>query len=273
MSPPQLLLVAAMGLLMGHGPLTIVAPSPTHSALGVVAPLPEVAVGVDPRFGVLTSGASLSGPGKVERQDADPSDWDASSLGGIDPEVLTLALHATGCAVRKGVLASAPGTLTVIDYSKSSSTERLWVFDLSSHALLYRELVAHGQGSGDRIATRFSNNPETHQSSLGLFVADQAYIGKNGYSLRLDGLEAGFNDRARERAIVIHGAGYVSAKFAQRQGRVGRSWGCPALRLPVAHALIDRVRGGGMVFAYYPDHEWLRSSSFLGDCSQPLSSD
>ena len=110
MSPPQLLLVAAMGLLMRHGSLTTVAPSPTHSALGVASPLPEVAVGVDPRFGVVTSGASLSGPRKEGRQDADPSYWDTSSLGGIDPEVLTLALRATGCAVRKGVLASAPGT-------------------------------------------------------------------------------------------------------------------------------------------------------------------
>ena len=195
-----------------------------------------------------------------------PLKWDAASLGAIDLSVLTLALHAAGCAVRRGVLATAPATLTVIDYSKSSSTERLWVFDLTTHALLYRELVAHGQGSGDGVATRFSNNPETHQSSLGLFVADQPYIGKNGYSLRLDGLETGFNDRARARAIVIHGAAYVSAEFAQRQGRVGRSWGCPALRLPIAHALIDRVKGGGLVFAYYPDRDWLRSSSFLGDC-------
>ena len=96
---------------------------------------------------------------------------------------------------------------------------------LRTRELLYQELVAHGQGSGDNVASLFSNEPETHRSSLGLFVTEDTYTGKNGYSLRLNGLDTGFNDRARERAIVMHGAPYVSAELARTRGRLGRSWG------------------------------------------------
>ena len=154
-------------------------------------------------------------------------------------------------------------TLTVIDYSRPSTEPRLWVFDLRTRALLYRELVAHGQGSGDNMATRFSNEPDTHRSSLGLFVTGDTYVGENGYSLRLTGLDEGWNDRARERAIVMHGAPYVSADFVRAHGRIGRSWGCPALREGIAREVIDRVKGGGLLFAYYPDQDWLDSSKYL----------
>lgn len=183
----------------------------------------------------------------------------------IRSEVFELAWSAASCAVRAG--ATQPTTLTVIDYSKPSTEKRLWVFDMQSRALLYEELVAHGQGTGDNYATAFSNTPETHQSSLGLFVTEEAYVGKNGYSLRLNGLDRGFNDRARERAIVIHGAPYVSDAFAGAQGRLGRSWGCPALRESIAREVIDRVKGGGLLFAYYPDQQWLKTSKYLGDCA------
>jgi hypothetical protein len=157
----------------------------------------------------------------------------------------------------------------VIDYSKPSTAKRLWVFDLRSRALLYEELVAHGRGSGDDFATAFSNDPQSHQSSLGLFETAETYSGKNGYSLRLKGLDPGFNDKALARAIVIHGAPYVSQEFARSRGRLGRSWGCPALREPVAHEIIDRIKGNGLLFAYYPDRKWLRSSRFLSSCSTP----
>lgn len=180
----------------------------------------------------------------------------------LDPRVLTLALEATSCAVAHGDIAQPP-TLTVIDYSQPSTAARLWVFDVATGQLLFRELVAHGQGSGDNVPTRFSDRVNSRQSSLGLFVADQAYVGSNGYSLRMDGLEPGFNGSARERAIVMHGAPYVDAALASRQGRLGRSWGCPALREAVARDVIDVVRGGGVVFAYYPDEAWLGSSRFL----------
>jgi|CXWK01.1.fsa_nt_gi hypothetical protein len=185
--------------------------------------------------------------------------------GPIRAEVFELAWSAASCAVRAG--ATQPTTLTVIDYSKPSTEKRLWVFDMQTRALLYEELVAHGQGTGDNYATAFSNTPETHRSSLGLFVTDETYVGKNGYSLRLNGLDQGFNDRARERAIVIHGAPYVSEAFAGAQGRLGRSWGCPALRESIAREVIDRVKGGGLLFAYYPDQQWLKTSKYLGDCA------
>jgi hypothetical protein len=184
----------------------------------------------------------------------------------IDAEVFDLAFSAAACAIRAGA-AQAPATLTVIDYSKASTEKRLWVFDMHSRELLYEELVAHGQGTGEDFATVFSNEPDTHQSSLGLFLTDETYVGRNGYSLRLDGLDRGFNDRARERAIVMHGAPYVSEAFAEAQGRLGRSWGCPALRQSVAREVIDRVKGGGLLFAYYPDAKWLTSSKYLGDCA------
>lgn len=189
-----------------------------------------------------------------------------TDIGTLDRNVLDLALGAASCAVRSGEV-KAPRTLTVIDYSKPSSQERLWVFDLTTRELLYEELVAHGQGTGANVATKFSNDNESHQTSLGLFVTDTTYVGKNGYSLRLDGLDEGYNDKARDRAIVMHGAPYVSEAFVKANGRLGRSWGCPAVSDAVARQLIDRVKGGGLVFAYYPDAKFLKSSKYLGSCS------
>jgi hypothetical protein len=192
--------------------------------------------------------------------------WSEEAIGNIDDRVLALALGAGRCAATNG-LAEDPRTLTIIDYSKPSTEPRLWVLDLETRSLLYEELVAHGQGSGDNLATRFSNNPDSHQTSLGLFVTETTYVGRNGYSLRLEGLEPGFNDRARERAIVMHGAPYVNNDISKSLGRLGRSHGCPAVRDGIARELIDRVKGGGLVFAYYPDSDWLENSKFLSSCS------
>jgi hypothetical protein len=213
------------------------------------------AVGVAPERAAVPAVATLS-----------PANWDQTTLGSVDPEVFELALSATRCAVKSGAVAS-PATLTVIDYSKPSTSPRLWVYDLRNRELMYEELVAHGQGSGENYATRFSNEPDTHSTSIGLFVTDDTYVGRNGYSLRLNGLDEGFNDRARERAIVMHGAPYVNTDFVKAQGRLGRSWGCPALRDGVARKVIDTVKDGGIVFSYYPDENWLKSSKYLGDCA------
>ena len=154
----------------------------------------------------------------------------------------------------------------MIDYSRPSTEKRLWVFDLRTRALLFEELVAHGRGSGDKLATAFSNEAESHQSSLGSVPHRRHLRWPNGYSLRLRGLDAGFNDRAYDRAIVMHGAPYVSDAIARAQGRLGRSWGCPALREGIAREVIDTVKGRGLVFAYYPDPAWLAASKYLGDC-------
>jgi hypothetical protein len=186
----------------------------------------------------------------------------AAQASGVKAEVLALAVGAVSCAVNSGDI-KRPRTLTVIDYSLPSTEPRLWVFEVATGKVLYKELVAHGRNTGENLATRFSDLPESRQSSIGLFVTDETYVGSNGYSLRLDGLERGFNGRARERAIVMHGAPYVNASLAASQGRIGRSWGCPALREAIAREVIDTVRGGGVIFSYYPDDTWLRTSRFL----------
>lgn len=179
-----------------------------------------------------------------------------------DPQVLALALESAECASASGTI-PAPRRLAVIDYSRPSTERRLWVFDLSAPRVLYSEYVAHGRASGENLPTAFSNLDSSHQSSLGLFSTAEVYTGHNGVSMRMDGLEPGFNDRARDRAIVMHGATYVDPQMAQRQGRLGRSYGCPAVRPAVAEAMIDALKGGQLVFAYYPDQQWLTQSKFF----------
>ena len=184
----------------------------------------------------------------------------------LSTSVLKLALNAGACAQSRGEVGN-DRLLTVIDYSRASTDPRLWVLDLVHEQVLFEEFVAHGRGSGDNYATRFSNADGSHQTSLGLFRTADTYVGSNGYSLRLDGLEPGVNDRARERAIVMHGAPYVSDMQLRDVGRLGRSHGCPALRPAIARTLIDTIKQGSLVFAYYPDEQWLRASRFLNGCS------
>lgn len=181
---------------------------------------------------------------------------------GLKADVLRMALRATGCAAEQG-LVKRRNLLTVIDYSLPSSQPRLFVFDLSAKKILFRELVAHGKNSGGNVASFFSNTPGSLATSLGLFVTAEPYVGSNGYSLRLMGLEEGVNDRAMDRAIVMHGAPYVSRAAVRALGRLGRSWGCPAVRKEVARKMIDTLRGGSPIFAYYPDQSWLQQSSFV----------
>lgn len=182
----------------------------------------------------------------------------------LNPEVLEAALSATACAQRQTDVKRE--ILSVIDYSLPSTEPRLWVFDLERRKLLFRELVAHGVNTGENMATRFSNVEGSRQSSLGLFLTDKTYIGRNGYSLKLHGLEEGINHRALERTIVLHGAWYVSEAFRREHGRLGRSWGCPAVKKEVAKPLIDTIKDGSLLFVYYPDEEWLSSSDFLNSC-------
>jgi len=157
----------------------------------------------------------------------------------------------------------------VIDYSLPSTAPRLWLIDRTDGRVLRHLLVAHGRGSGENIASRFSNRDGSLASSLGLFLTEETYVGKNGYSLRLRGLEPGINDRARDRAIVLHGAPYVSPEFARVHGRLGRSWGCPAVELEVAHPLIDQIRDGSLLFIYAPDPGWLERSRLLVASAHP----
>ena len=186
----------------------------------------------------------------------------AAAAPAANPSVLSLATRAAECARRQGLL-DGFRHLAVIDYSLPSTQPRLWVFDVARGRLLFQELVAHGRNTGEKLAERFSNVEGSKMSSLGLYQATDTYYGSNGYSLRLRGLDAGFNDNALARAIVMHGAPYVSEAIAERVGRLGRSWGCPAVRQEIARTVIDTLKGGDLIFAYYPDRKWLNESPML----------
>ena len=183
-----------------------------------------------------------------------------------DAAVLDVAARALSCAERANLVRNSP-TLSVIDYSRPSTEPRLWVFDVGRRKLLFEELVAHGKNTGDNRAVRFSNEPGSLMSSIGVFLTADTYIGHNGYSLRLRGLEPGYNDHALDRDIVIHGASYVGTRVAALLGRIGRSFGCPAVRPEIARTLIDTIRDGSLVVAYYPDANWLHGSALVGTCS------
>lgn len=180
---------------------------------------------------------------------------------GLRREVLAQALAAASEARREGL--SRSSLLTVVDYTLPSTEKRLWVLDVAKRKVLFHELVAHGKNSGDNYPTAFSNTNESLQSSVGLFRTASTYQGKNGYSLKLEGLEPGFNDLALPRTIVVHGAWYVSDAFAREHGRLGRSWGCPAVPQAAAKPIIDTIKGGSLLFAYYPQKSWLEGSRFL----------
>lgn len=153
--------------------------------------------------------------------------------------------------------------VTIVDYSLPSDKRRLAVVDVRTGKVLFYTYVAHGRGSGLKYATRFSNEPGTDASSLGVYLTGQAYYGKHGYSLRLRGLDPGFNGAAYRRDIVIHSAWYVSKTFAQDHGRMGLSWGCFALSRKVESAVVRLIRGETVLVGYYPDPRWLHSSLFL----------
>lgn len=152
--------------------------------------------------------------------------------------------------------------ITIIDFSKPSSEERFFVIDLKNRKLVFKTLVAHGKNSGDIYAGHFSNTEGSLESCPGFFITAETYSGKHGYSLRLDGLEKGINDNARSREIVIHGADYVSKDFVEKYGRIGRSWGCPALPSDLSKKIIDTISNGTCLFIY-TDNEFYRKKSGL----------
>ena len=184
---------------------------------------------------------------------ADPVDLEAALLHAaptLRPGALQAALSAWGTLQAQGEVARP--LLTVIDYSLPSTAKRLWVFDLASRRLLFHELVAHGKNSGEDLAQSFSNQDGSLMTSLGAFVTGTTYDGRNGYSLRLRGMEPGVNDRAEARAIVMHGAPYVDDGVSLKLGRLGRSHGCPALRPAIARTLIDEIKDRTVLYAWHP---------------------
>ena len=152
--------------------------------------------------------------------------------------------------------------LTLIDFSLPSTEPRLFVFDIPGKKMLFKSVVAHGRNSGGNYATSFSNKPGSYKSSLGFYLTTQTYQGKNGYSLRLKGLEKGINDMAEARAIVIHGAKYADPKVCA-SGRLGRSLGCPALPERVNRTIIDAIKGGSVLFIYSGSEDYRTATRIL----------
>jgi len=160
----------------------------------------------------------------------------------------------------KAISCQNPAILTIIDYTKPSTEERLFIIDLKEKKLLYKTLVAHGKNSGMNLAVDFSNIRSSLQSSPGFYTTAETYHGKHGYSLRLDGMETGINDNARNRAIVMHGANYVSKSFIKSHNRLGRSWGCPAVPNEISKEIIDLIKGGSCLYIHVNDEEYLNHS-------------
>jgi hypothetical protein len=179
----------------------------------------------------------------------------------LNTKVLKLALTAYEKAQHNGM--AKKQILTVIDYSLPSSKQRLWVFDVRKEKLLYHMHVAHGKNSGQTIPTHFSNKAESKETSLGAYVTKNTYIGSHGYSLNIQGLEKGFNDNAYERRVVVHGARYVEPGYIKSTGHAGRSWGCLAIAASRSKPLINTIKDGSVVFAYYPDQQYLAKSHYL----------
>ena len=153
--------------------------------------------------------------------------------------------------------------LTVIDFTLPSSEKRMWIIDMTNGFIIHHGHVSHGRNSGDLMAQRFSNVSSSYMSSLGFYLTGETYQGKHGYSLRLDGLEKGFNDKARDRAIVIHGADYAKEEFISQTGRLGRSLGCPAVPHEIAKDLIDLIKEESLLFIFGQDEEYLKKSEII----------
>ncbi|HAT8371004.1 TPA: hypothetical protein GDD12_14515, partial [Legionella pneumophila] len=160
--------------------------------------------------------------------------------------------------------------LTIIDYSMPSNQKRLWVFDLDKKELLFHTYVSHGIKSGTLLTDKFSNKFDSKASSIGVYKTEQVYYGREGLSLRLVGLDTKFNDNAFNRYIVMHGGWYMDEQFIKRYGRPGRSWGCPALPLPIKKQIIDTIKDNSLLVVYYPSDEWFNKSKFL-NCSKQKS--
>lgn len=180
---------------------------------------------------------------------------------GLSQKVFEYALKGMGQLDKKGKLKHR--IISIVDFSQSSDKKRLYVIDLDQEALLYNTYVSHGKNTGTKDAQSFSNKAGTHKSSLGFYITANTYNGSNGYSLRLHGMEKGFNDQAFRRAIVVHGANYVSESYIDRQGYLGRSQGCPAVPSEIAADLINDIKDGTCLFIYHSSQQYPYRSSFL----------
>ena len=181
----------------------------------------------------------------------------------LNPEVFEKAFLGFTNLKIAGKLPETSNLISIVDFSLSSTQKRLWVIDLEKKVVVFNSLVAHGKNTGEEFAQKFSNTESSYQSSLGFYITESTYNGSNGYSLKLLGMDPGYNDAALQRAIVMHGADYVSEDFIKSQKRIGRSWGCPAVPRALAEPIIDTIKGQNCLFIYYPDQQYLSESAWL----------
>lgn len=191
------------------------------------------------------------------------------SFQGVSEDAVKCALAGYASLLEKGKILKKD-IITIVDFSKPSTEERLFVINLKNKKVMLKSLCAHGKNSGENWAQHFSNTAESNESSLGFYLTSETYSGAHGYSLKLDGQENGINDRARDRGVVMHGAEYVSNAFINAKGRLGRSQGCPALPLDKYEKVISMIKGGSCLFIYHPDKSYRSHSQLLKHSSEAL---
>jgi len=181
---------------------------------------------------------------------------------GLDPKAFEYAWRGYHNLVKKGLIHKR-AVLSICDFSQSSRNRRMYVIDVQHRKLLYRTFVAHGQNSGDEYASEFSNEPDSYKSSLGFYITQKTYVGRNGLSLRLNGVDPGYNDMAMKRQIVLHGSSYASERYMEDYGNLGTSLGCPALPAEFSGRIIRAVKDGSCLFIYHPTQQYLDNSAVL----------
>jgi hypothetical protein len=182
----------------------------------------------------------------------------------LKPEAFRMGLIGFEALQSRGMLAN-DSLLTIIDFSLPSSQDRFFVINLINNRVVYKSLVAHGRNSGDLYANRFSNKMQSHESALGFFITGKSYQGGLGYSLQLEGVDTGYNDHTLVRGIVIHAAEYATHEYVTRYGRLGRSFGCPALPPELSRPIINLIKDGSVLFSYYPDQAYFNHSVILNN--------
>jgi len=188
------------------------------------------------------------------------------NLIGLSHQAFQMAMQGFDYLSKAGKIAN-DNIISIVDFSQPSSKKRLFIIDLEKREVLFNTYVAHGINSGKEYANQFSNKPESNKSSLGFYETMNTYNGKNGYSLHLQGLEKGINDKADSRAIVMHGAGYVNESLIQSQGYIGRSQGCPAVPEKLHKSIINKIKNGTCLFIYSPNKNYLIQSRVLKEAT------
>jgi hypothetical protein len=181
---------------------------------------------------------------------------------GLSKKAFLFAWKGYRLLIKQGILQRS-GVLSICDFSQSSRSKRLYIIDVDGKKLLLNTYVAHGKNSGTEFARKFSNRPESRQSSLGFYITGQTYLGEHGLSLRIQGLERGFNDRANARGIVVHGSDYIGPDFLGNNKFSGRSYGCPAVPNSKSELVIDAIKNGSCLFIYHPTPKYLTKSKII----------